>query len=119
MPAFAANLIARHSKLLGVHLNDGYGKWDNGLMVAAVHPIQTVELLVELQRLNYRGALYFDTFPDHSGLDPVAEAQSNIAAIHKLLPIAARLADNADLQRAIAQQDAPNAMRIVQGSLFA
>lgn len=88
-------------------------------MVAAVHPIQTVELLVELQRLNYHGALYFDTFPDHSGLDPVAEAQSNIAAIHKLLPIAARLADNADLQRAIAQQDAPNAMRIVQGSLFA
>ena len=119
MPAFAASLIARHSKLLGVHLNDGYGKWDNGLMVAAVHPIQTVELLVELQRLNYRGALYFDTFPDHSGLDPVAEAQSNIAAIHKLLPIAASLADNADLQRAIAQQDAPNAMRIVQGSLFA
>ena len=52
-------------------------------------------------------------------MDPVAEAQSNIAAIYKLLPIAARLADNADLQKVIAQQDAPNAMRIVQGSLFA
>ena len=51
-------------------LNDGYGKWDNGLMVGAVHPIQTVELLVELERSGYDGALYFDTFPDHSGLDP-------------------------------------------------
>jgi xylose isomerase len=26
MPAFAANLIARHSRVLDVHLNDGYGK---------------------------------------------------------------------------------------------
>ena len=27
-----------HSRLLGVHLNDGYGKRDDGLMVGAVHP---------------------------------------------------------------------------------
>ena len=45
MPAFAANLINRKSKLLGVHLNDGYGKWDNGLMVGSVHPIQTLSLI--------------------------------------------------------------------------
>ena len=32
-PAFVASLIARHSRLLGVHLNDGYGKRDDGLMV--------------------------------------------------------------------------------------
>lgn len=62
MPAFAAALIARHSRILGVHLNDGYGKWDNGLMVGAVHPIQTIELLVELERSGYNGAIYFDTF---------------------------------------------------------
>ncbi len=43
MPACAAALVARHSRLLGVHLNDGYGKWDNGLMAGAVHPIQTDE----------------------------------------------------------------------------
>ncbi|TIX88286.1 MAG: hypothetical protein E5V24_15310, partial [Mesorhizobium sp.] len=36
-PAFAAALVARHSKLLGVHLNDGYAKRDDGLMVGAVH----------------------------------------------------------------------------------
>ncbi len=50
MPAFAAALVARHSRLLGVHLNDGYGKRDDGLMVGAVHPIQTVELLYVLDR---------------------------------------------------------------------
>ncbi|MEO0380853.1 MAG: sugar phosphate isomerase/epimerase family protein [Pseudomonadota bacterium] len=118
MPAFAAALIARHSRILGVHLNDGYGKWDNGLMVGAVHPIQTVELLVELARIGYEGALYFDTFPDHSGLDPVAEAQTNINVVEKLRSVAARLADNVELQSAIARQDAPLAMRLVQAAML-
>lgn len=118
MPAFAAALIARHSRILGVHLNDGYGKWDNGLMVGAVHPIQTVELLVELARVGYDGALYFDTFPDHSGLDPVAEARTNIEVVERLRRVAAQLADNADLQGAIARQDAPLAMRLVQAAML-
>lgn len=119
MPAFAAALVARHSRILGVHLNDGYGKWDNGLMVGAVHPVQTVELLLELTRSCYDGAIYFDTFPDHSGLDPVEEARTNIAVVERLRKTAARLVDNTELQAAIARQDAPRAMRIVQASLFA
>ena len=119
MPAYAAFLVARHSRLLGVHLNDGYGKWDNGLMVGAVHPIQTVELLVELQRIGYGGAIYFDTFPDHSGLDPVEEARTNIAAVLKLRAAAAKLADHDDLHAAIARQDAAVSMRIVQDVMFA
>ena len=119
MPAFAAALIARHSRILGVHLNDGYGKWDNGLMVGAVHPIQTIELLVELERSGYNGAIYFDTFPDHSGLDPVSEAQTNIEVLQRLRATAARLMDNGELQSAIARQDAPTAMRIVQSTMLA
>ena len=118
MPAFAAALIARHLRLLGVHLNDGYGKWDNGLMVGAVHPLQTVELLVELDRAGYDGAIYFDTFPDHSGLDPVAEARTNIAAVLRLRRIAKGLAGNAELREAISRQDAPRSMQIVQAALF-
>ena len=63
MPAHAAVLAARHAKLLGVHLNDGYGKRDDGLMVASVHPVQTVELMVETdpQRL-YGGNLFSTPF---------------------------------------------------------
>lgn len=119
MPAFAAALIARHSRILGVHLNDGYGKWDNGLMVGAVHPIQTIELLVELERSSYEGAIYFDTFPDHSGLDPVDEAQTNIEVLQRLRAIAGKLIHNGELQLAIARQDAPMAMRIVQATMLA
>ena len=119
MPAFAAALIARHSRILGVHLNDGYGKWDNGLMVGAVHPIQTIELLVELERSNYDGAIYFDTFPDHSGLDPVEETRTNIEVLRRLRATALKLVDNGELQTAITRQDAPNAMRLVQSTMLA
>lgn len=119
MPAFAAALVVRHSRLLGVHLNDGYGKWDNGLMVGAVHPIQTVELLVELERSGYDGAIYFDTFPDHSGLDPVEEARTNIEVVERLRRAAARLVGNLELQAAISRQDAPVAMRLVQAAMLA
>ena len=119
MPAFAAALVARHSRILGVHLNDGYGKWDNGLMVGAVHPIQTIELLVELERSDYDGAIYFDTFPDHSGLDPVEEARTNIEVLQRLRATASKLVGNGELQTAIAQQDAPAAMRLVQSTILA
>ena len=118
MPAHTAALINRHSKLLGVHLNDGYGKWDNGLMVGSVHPIQTIELLVELININYDSAIYFDTFPDHSGLDPVEEARTNIRAVEQMWTIAETLAQNEELKAAIARQDAPLSQRIVQATLF-
>ena len=117
MPAYSANLVGRYSRILGVHLNDGYGKWDNGLMVGSVHPIQTIELLFELQRLNYDGVIYFDTFPDHSGLDPVSEAKTNITTVNRFLDIAEFLSSNSALASAIARHDAPASMQIIQDAL--
>jgi xylose isomerase len=118
MPAHAATLAARHSRLLGVHLNDGYGKRDDGLMVAAVHPVQTVELLFALNKLGYNGAIYFDTFPDITNLDPVAECATNIATVERLSRIADDLCGNASLARAIERQDAVSAQALVNGALF-
>ncbi len=118
MPAHAAYLVDRHSQLLGVQLNDGYGKRDDGLMVGSVHPIQTVELLVALERMGYDRALYFDTFPDQSGLDPVQEAATNIATMETLRGVAARLRDDAALADAITRQDAAASQRIVARALY-
>lgn len=118
MPAHAACLISRHSRLLGVHLNDGYGKRDDGLMAGTVHPVQTVELLVELDRADYSGAIYFDTFPDHSGLDPQEEARTNIAIVERLRAVAAQLASDEALAAAIACQDAAASQRIVAAALY-
>lgn len=118
IPAQSANLVARHSRLLGVHLNDGYGKRDDGLMVGSVHPVQTVELMVELARIGYDGVLYFDTFPDHGGLDPCAEAAVNIVMAERFRAVAATLGANGALREAIARQDATASLCIVAEALY-
>ena len=118
IPAQVASLVARKSRLLGVHLNDGYGKRDDGLMVGSVHPMQTVELFLELDRIGYDGVIYFDTFPDHGGLDPVAEAAANVHMADRLRTVAARLANTPDLTLAIARQDATASLRIVADALY-
>ena len=118
MPAQAAQLAARYSRILGVHLNDGYGKRDDGLIAGAVHPVQTVELFVELDASRYDGVIYFDTFPDHGGMDPVAEARANIHLTDRLRSIATQLSRDPALAAARAQQDAAAVTRLVTGALY-
>ena len=113
-PAFAAALVARHSKLLGVHLNDGYAKRDDGLMVGAVHTLQTIELLRQIRRDGYAGAIYFDTFPDMTGLDPVHECEVNIATVKRMLRVVDRIDRDNRLSAAMASQDAVTSQAIVQ-----
>lgn len=117
-PALAAHLIHRRSRLLGVHLNDSYAKRDDGLMVGAVHLRATLELLRQIKADGYDGALYFDTFPDASGLDPVAECEANIATVRRLLAVAGRLDGNNGLADALALQDAVASQRIVNEALI-
>ena len=118
MPAHAAAMVYRQSRLLGVHLNDGYAKRDDGLMIGSVHPQQTLELLVEMIKNDYDSAIYFDTFPDLSGLDPVAEAQTNVQVVQRLISIAEQLARDDSLQNAIDHQNAPLSQKLVSGALF-
>ena len=118
MPAHSVHLIARNSNLLGVHLNDGYGKRDDGLMVGTVHPQQVIELFLELANINFNGVIYFDTFPEQSGLDPVEECRANIANTEHLRRLAVELMDNSELRAAIEQQDAVKSQKIVSKLLF-
>ena len=118
MPAYAAMLIHRHSRLLGVHLNDGYGKRDDGLMVGSVHPQQTIELLYVLNKIKYQGAIYFDTFPDITGLDPIQECSTNISTVEAMKQIVAKLTKNEILAAAILKQDAVTSQAIVQAAMF-
>ena len=118
IPAQSAQLAGRYSRILGVHLNDGYGKRDDGLMVGSVHPMQTLELFVELDRQAYDGVIDFDTFPDHSGLNPVAEAAANVVMTDRLRATAKRLSTDVALASATAVQDAAAAMQAVAAQLY-
>ncbi|CAM3795367.1 hypothetical protein BS639_18080 [Rouxiella silvae] len=119
IPAYAAAMVSRRSRLLGLDCNDGWGKRDDGLMVASVNPKATLEFLWQMKRDGYQGAYYFDTFPDASGLDPVREAQANIATVKRLLKLCEKLDDNPALHAAISQQDAVASQLIINDIMFA
>ncbi len=116
-PAMAAALVGRRSRLLGLHLNDGYGKRDDGLMVGTVHTVQTIELLRQLRRDGFAGAIYFDTFPDLANLDPVAEGAANVVTIEAMFDAIDRLPE-AELDAALQRQDVLAAQRLVQAAIF-
>ncbi|MFV2061941.1 MAG: sugar phosphate isomerase/epimerase family protein [Chloroflexota bacterium] len=116
-PAMAAALVGRRSRMLGLHLNDGYGKRDDGLMVGSVHTVQTIELLRQLRRDGFAGAIYFDTFPDNAALDPVAECDANVATTEALFDVIDRLPE-AELEAALGRQDALAGHRLVQAAIF-
>jgi xylose isomerase len=87
-------------------------------MAGSVHPVQTVELLVALNRAAYGGIIYFDTFPDHSGLNPVDEARANVRLTDRLVDVSARLAGDPALAAAQARQDGAAVTLLVMGALL-
>ena len=117
-PAYSAALIARRSRLLGLHLNDGYGKRDDGFMVASVNPHATLELLLEVRRTKFNGPIYFDTFPDTADLDPVAECEANIVTTDRLLAAAVRLEKDNRIREAFDNQNAVAGMSIANDAMF-
>lgn len=109
-PAFAAALALRAGRLFGVHLNDGYGQVDDGLLVGSVHPWQTLELLAMLRRYDYRGTIYFDTFPVRE--DPAGESAANVARVQRLEALLDRL-DMDELTALQARHDALGARALL------
>ena len=85
-PAYALDLAARYSRVLGVHLNDGYGYRDDGMPVGSVHLQQTLEFLYCAVRCGYDGVYYFDTFPDGEGA--TEELEFNVKVTSRLLDMA-------------------------------
>ena len=116
-PANAVAQILRRSRLLGQHLNDGYAKRDDGLMVASVHAQATLELLHIVAQAGFDGALYFDTFPDATGMDPVLECAANIRTVQRMLATVTRLNAGNHLGEAQRNQDAVLAQDIVQSAM--
>ncbi len=117
MPAYAVALAARASRLFGVHLNDGYAKRDDGLM-GTVHPVQTLELIYVLDEIGYSRPIYFDTFPDTTGMDPVAECSANIATVETMRQVVRNLRADNRLRTAIAGQDAVTSNTVVREAIY-
>ena len=111
-PAFSAALVSKSSKLLGVHLNDGYAKRDDGLMVGSVHYQATAELLYQISNDGYNGVIYFDTFPNTINLDPVKECETNIETVQQILEVVKGLQNDNQLRESIQKQDSITTQKI-------
>lgn len=81
-PAFAADIFGGQGKLYGVHLNDGYGLNDDGLMIGSATPFKTLEFLYYMKKHDFDGVVYFDTFPiiEHAS----KECEQNMKMINLL-----------------------------------
>ena len=117
-PALVAALIDKHSKILGLHLNDGYGKRDDGLMVGSVHQLATIELLYHISKSKYNGPIYFDTFPDTTNMDPVKECELNISTVKQHYKLVDKLIKNNELSNAIENQDSIASNKIFNNILY-
>ena len=81
-PAYGLALAAEREKLYGVHMNDGHGLNDDGLITGSVTFIKTLEFIYYLKKYSYDGVIYFDTFPiRENGID---EVRKNIEVYEKL-----------------------------------
>jgi xylose isomerase len=114
-PAMAASLALRDGRLYGVHLNDGYGQADDGLLVGSVHPWQTLEFLATLRQYDYRGTIYFDTFPIRE--DPAAESATNVARVRRFEAMLDRL-DGDRLADLRSRHDAIGVQRLLDEIAF-
>lgn len=102
-PAYALDLAARYSKVLGVHLNDGYGYRDDGMPVGSVHLQQTLEFLYSAVRSGYEGVYYFDTFPDGEGA--AEELEFNVKVTSRLLDKVLEAGFEKEIAGAMEKQD--------------
>ena len=110
-PAMAADLFGREGKLYGIHLNDGNGRFDDGLMIGTSTPVKTLEFLYYVKKHGYDSAIYFDTFPV---IEPAAgEAAQNDQMIH-LLNDAIEAVSMEKIQSVIDANDAIKAAELVR-----
>ena len=107
-PAYGLALAAERGRLFGVHLNDGYGLTDDGLMVGSVNLVQTLEFIYYLKKYGYSGVIYFDTFPIREC--PAAECETNIRLLQRYFSLIdsigmAKIAEIIDKNDALAAQE--------------
>jgi xylose isomerase len=73
-------------KLFHLHLNDNYRTWDDDMMPASVHTLETIELLYWLERTGYDGWYSLDVFPyREDGVEIVTEGIEWYKGIFRLI----------------------------------
>lgn len=109
-PAYGLALAAAKGKLFGLHMNDGYGWKDSGLIFGSLNFAQSAEFIYYLERYDYNGVVFFDTFPIRE--ESKAECQANIDAFELIKGKVDKIgADN--IGEVVSKHDGISAQRLV------
>lgn len=84
-PSYGLALAAKKGKLYGLHMNDGYGVQDSGMIFGSINHALTAEFVYYLKKYDYQGVVFFDTFPIREEAMP--ETKANIDAFEKYAEI--------------------------------
>lgn len=113
-PAYGLALAARKGKLYGLHMNDGYGVQDSGMIFGTVNHALTAEFVYYLKKYDYQGVVFFDTFPVRE--EAAAEIKANIEAFKKYVAIIDRIGLER-IDETVSKQNGIDAQRLVLGML--
>lgn len=80
-PSYGLVLAATQEKLFGLHMNDGYGVQDSGMIFGSINHALAAEFVYYLKKYHYQGVVFFDTFPIRE--EAARETQANIDAFNK------------------------------------
>ena len=112
-PGQSIAMVGRKRKLFGIQLNDGFTRLaaEDGLMFGSVHPSMALEIMYQLHKTEFKGHLYFDTFPQRS--DPVKEAEYNIRQVKRFWNAVKYDIDDSLLRQITNEHDAIGALELV------
>lgn len=112
-PAQSCAMVGAKGKLFGIQLNDGTTRLaaEDGLMFGSVHPLMALEFVRWLQKTNFKGHVYFDTFPRNE--DPVREAEFNIRRFKAMWKRASRLSAHG-IDDLLANHDAMSVLELLE-----
>ena len=113
-PSYGIAMAARKGKLFGLHMNDGYGKQDNGLIFSSVNISLCAEFVYYLKKYRYDGVVFFDTFPRREAAAP--ETQANIDAFEKISNLIGEIGLD-HISEVISKCDGVSASKLVQSML--
>ena len=109
-PSYGLALAASKGKVFGLHMNDGYGFQDSGLIFGSVNFSLCAEFIYYLKRYHYDGVVFFDTFPIRE--NAILEVQANIDAFEQISSMVDKIGVE-EIDRIVAKRDGISAQNLI------
>jgi len=112
--SIASVIRCGNDKLFGIQLGDGYSRIgaEDGLAFGSLTYKASLEFVYWLAKNNYKGHIYFDTFPRNE--DPIRECEYNIRKFKKMYSIVKKLLKNNTIEKLMEKNDAMSMLELFE-----